>query len=87
MVDVADVAVLGPTGVGWNHTPPTGLSMLGHATVNFSSIILFQNSTVQYVLQARCSGSSKVACEYSNRLCQWNATYAFGATVLGGLVG
>lgn len=32
-------------------------------------------------------GSSKVACDYSNRLCQWNATYAFGATVLGDLVG
>ena len=40
-----------------------------------------------HLVQARCAGSSKVACDYSNRLCQWNATYAFGATVLGGLVG
>jgi hypothetical protein len=38
------------------------------------------------VLQALCSGSSKVACDYSNRLCQWNASYAFGAAVLGDLV-
>jgi hypothetical protein len=30
---------------------------------------------------------SKVACDYSNRLCQWNATYAVGGAVLGDLVG
>jgi hypothetical protein len=26
--------------------------------------------------------SSKYACEYSNRLCQWQASYAFGAAVV-----
>jgi len=39
------------------------------------------------LLQVLCAGSSKVACDYSNRLCQWNASYAFGAAVLGDLVG
>jgi hypothetical protein len=36
--------------------------------------------------QVLAAGSSKVACDYSNRLCQWNATYAFGGAVLGDLV-
>lgn len=29
------------------------------------------------------AASSKHACDFSNRLCQWPATYKFGATVLG----
>eukprot|EP00879_Flechtneria_rotunda_P012921 GHRR01013494.1.p1 GENE.GHRR01013494.1~~GHRR01013494.1.p1 ORF type:complete len:1269 (+),score=413.90 GHRR01013494.1:1918-5724(+) len=29
------------------------------------------------------AASSKYACDYSNRLCQWNARYMFGATVIG----
>eukprot|EP00878_Enallax_costatus_P007068 GHUV01007407.1.p1 GENE.GHUV01007407.1~~GHUV01007407.1.p1 ORF type:complete len:480 (+),score=85.04 GHUV01007407.1:927-2366(+) len=29
--------------------------------------------------------SSKYACDYSNRLCQWNAIYMFGGTVMGDL--
>eukprot|EP00878_Enallax_costatus_P025014 GHUV01026731.1.p2 GENE.GHUV01026731.1~~GHUV01026731.1.p2 ORF type:complete len:127 (+),score=22.20 GHUV01026731.1:509-889(+) len=30
--------------------------------------------------------SSKYACEFSNRLCQWQARYAFGAAVIGDMV-
>lgn len=37
-------------------------------------------------LQVLAAGFSKVACDFSNRLCQWNASYAFGGTVLGDLV-
>jgi hypothetical protein len=35
------------------------------------------------VLLQAVHASSKYACDYSNRLCQWNARYMFGATVLG----
>jgi hypothetical protein len=35
------------------------------------------------VLLQAANASSKYACDYSNRLCQWNARYMFGATVLG----
>lgn len=38
------------------------------------------------LLQVVGAGSSKVACDYSNRLCQWNASYVKGAAVLGDLV-
>jgi hypothetical protein len=50
--------------------------------------MLHQPCSALLVMQAPpvAAGSSKVACDYSNRLCQWNASYAFGGAVLGDLV-
>lgn len=35
------------------------------------------------MLQGTDAASSKYACDYSNRLCEWTPRYIFGATVMG----
>eukprot|EP00883_Tetradesmus_obliquus_P003960 jgi/Sobl393_1/14275/SZX72377.1 len=45
-------------------------------------LLLLLSASVPQAVQA-VQASSKYACDYSNRLCQWNARYMFGSTVLG----